>query len=130
MTDTVEIEPVIDVSICSNYREMLRTTAGVLKSLGSKFLLSLKVKPNVYDVKEAVLRWNRQAKLHCLMTGLRDSETRNPCSCQGNVHSQNIIETTFNSSDHAGVESTLTKIQSKLWIPGVRCYVKSLRSRQ
>lgn len=151
--DTVEVkmEPVIDVARFSSYHKLLRTTARVLKSQAAKSLLSLKNEPNGNDIEKAELWWIRQVQATLPPNWpIRFKRlvpyigTDGIVKVGGRLQANNWNNKEFiliprehpftklyvnhiHNIDHAGAESTLTRVQSKFWIPGVRRYVKSVR---
>lgn len=153
VTDTSNIEPVINVCRFSNYQRMLRTTARVLKSLSSKSLSSIKIEPDANDIKEAELWWIKRIQATSLQDWSKRFNRLAPYLradgvvrvggrlCTNNWNNKDFIlmprEHLFtklyvnhvHNSNHAGVESTLAKVQSKFWIPGIRRYVKLVRLR-
>ncbi len=138
---------VVDISRFSKYDKLINVTAGVLRAASSRSILSLHQEPETKDIHDAEIYWIklvqkgigkdwqvRYRRLGPIMNNegvilvgsrmskwLKENWKRDELILLLPGHPfTKLLITSLHYSDHAGVESTLAKLQDKYWVPGTR----------
>lgn len=149
-----EKENIIDVAKFKNYNMLIAVTARILKIFKVRSLKGLTLKLEPEDLREAEQFWVREAQ-KCLpedwercfqrlgpfktgdgtiMVGqrmenwLKQNWNQNSFILLPAKHPFTILYINYlHRIDHAGVDVTLCKLQSKFWVPSARKIIKSVK---
>ena len=149
------IENIIMIDRFGEYQKLLRVTARVLSSLMAKTLLTMRNMPTADQLKNAEIYWikavqrgifedwrTRYKRLgpslnsdDVIIVGqrmakwLKDNWNQDSFILLPAEHAlTKLYVRHVHNMDHGGVETTLAKIQTKFWIPGVRRLIKLVRN--
>ncbi|XP_066951850.1 uncharacterized protein [Macrobrachium rosenbergii] len=147
---------IIDVNRYGSYSKLLRVTARVLKAVRLRSFKGVFLVPHSDDLKVAEDIWvgwvqktiaddweKRYERLGAVMNEeglicvsqrisvwLKDNWNRSTFVLLPVRHSfTRLYVKHIHEIDHAGVEVTLAKLQSKFWVPGARKLIKSVKAR-
>ena len=151
---SVDISQVIDLKKFNSYPKLLNVSARILALKGSKSFKVVLNSPTVREIQEAEQIWVQHVQ-SSLGTDWRKQYKRLGPSLndEGNVvvgerisnwlkdnwnQSEfillpynhvftKLLIAHFHSEDHAGIDSTLAKLQSKFWVPKARKIIKSIK---
>ena len=156
VNESCDIEKVIDISKFNDYKKLLNVTTRILKL---KELRSLKIIGNIItasEIKDTEILWIKQVQSYLgndwqerykrlgpkiTNNGLRTVGDRISNWLKDNWNQSEFILLPYNhqftklliqklhSEDHAGIESTLAKLQSKFWVPKARKIIKSVKAK-
>ncbi|KAK4304812.1 hypothetical protein Pmani_023247 [Petrolisthes manimaculis] len=152
-TDPFNLE-FIQVERFSSYNKLLRVTSRLLTALRDKYLKGIGQVPNAEIMKKAEIMWIKEVQKSMsdwkvkyirlgatMIDGMIAVGQRMSKWLKDNWNREYFILLSANhpftklyvlhvhNLDHAGVESTMAKIQSKFWIPGIRKIIKSTKKR-
>ena len=145
---------IIDVDRFSGYYKLLRVTCRIMSLFKCRSFKGILKEPTVKDIAEAELMWVKE-----MQKNMRDWEVRfkrlgptleNGVIVVGQRISKWLKEnwnqeyyilipanhpvtrlyvSCLHNVDHAGVETTLAKLQRKFWVPGARKMIKTIKNR-
>ena len=152
-----DIGAVIALDNFNSYTKLLRVTARVIQLKKQKTLAAIETEPTVQQVISAEVLWIRHVQKQLLAIDWQTRFRRLGPSMNSNgliVVGQRMskwLKDNWNqdsfillpachkftklyihhvhSIDHAGVEVTLAKVQSKFWVPGSRKIIRQIKSR-
>lgn len=145
---------VINIGQYNNYTKLLRVTCRVMNAKKMKSLRGIGLEPNADDLTEAETLWILECQKHMADWKIRFKRL-GPIMKDGiimvgqriaNWLKMNWNQETFvllpnnheftrlyivylHNRDHGGIESTLSKLQERFWVPKARKIIKSVKSK-
>ena len=152
---TASNDCVVDITRFSKYDKLINVTARVLRAASSRSILNLRQEPETKDIHDEEKYWIklvqkgickdwqvRYRRLGPSMNNegiilvgsriskwLKENWNRDEfiLLLPGHPFTKLLIAS-LHYADHAGVESTLAKLQDKYWVPGARKIIKTIKS--
>lgn len=145
----------IKVKRFSRYETLLRVTCRIMSIFKHKSLKAVLKEPTSEEMEEAEVMWVKNMQIN--MTDWKDRYKRlGPMMMDNGVISvgqriskwlkenwnqdhfmlipanhpvTRLYVSSLHNRDHAGIETTLAKLQSKFWVPGARKIIKSVKDK-
>ena len=149
-----EVESVIDIHKFNNVNKLLRVTARIINVKNNKSLKHIFVEPTAEHLKRAESYWIKQVQAEIMLNWEKQYKRLGPkCNEEGIIvvgdRLKNWLKDNWNQSefilltphhpftklyiqflhdeDHAGIETTRAKLQSKFWVPRANKIIKFIK---
>lgn len=144
----------IDVPRFSDYHRLLRVTCRIMNAFRSKSFRGIQKEPTVEDIAKAEILWIKEMQRNMsdwkvrfkrlgptlergiivvgqrIANWLKENWNRDKFVLLPENHPvTKLYLSCLHQLDHAGLETTLAKLQRKFWVPGARKIIKAIKDK-